>query len=58
MEEEGEDEAESCLAILRDPGPGLAGESGMTFTNEYTGNVILLVQTVDVEGGTTALREP
>lgn len=30
----------------------------MMFTNEYTGNVILLVQTVDVEGGTADLREP
>lgn len=58
MEEDGEDEAESCLAILREPGPGLAGESGMMFTNEYTGNVILLVQTVDVEGGTADLSEP
>lgn len=34
MEEEGEDEVESCIAILRDPGPGLAGESGIMFTNE------------------------
>lgn len=58
MEEDGEDEAEPCMAILRDPGPGLAGESGIMFTNEYTGNVILLVQTVDVEGGTADLREP
>lgn len=58
MEEDGEDEGESCTAILRDPGPGFAGESGMMFTNEYTGNVILLVQTVDVEGGIVDRREP
>lgn len=58
MEEDGEDEAESCIAIFSDPGPGLAGESGIMFTNEYTGNVILLVQTVDVEGATADLREP
>lgn len=57
-EEDGEDEAESCLAILRDPGPGFAGDSGIMFTNEYTGNVILFVQTVEVEGGIADLREP
>lgn len=56
--EEGEGEAESCIAILRDPGPGLAGESGIMLTNEYTGSVILLAQTVDVEWGTADLREP
>lgn len=58
MEEDGEDEAESCLAIFRDPGPGFAGESEMIFTKEYTGNVILLEQTVDVDGGTVDRSEP
>lgn len=35
-EEEDEDEArgESGSAILRDPGPGLTGVSGMTLTSE------------------------
>lgn len=59
-EEDDEDaaKAEVGIAILREPGPGLAGESGMTFTNEYTGTVNLLEQIVEVEGGTTDLREP
>lgn len=43
-------------AILREPGPGLMGESGNTLTTEYTGTVMLPEDT-----GTLAfadLREP
>lgn len=58
--EEDDDEARevSGNAILRDPGPGLAGASGMTFTNEYTGTVTLLGQTAELVVGTTDLKEP
>lgn len=34
MEDEGEVRGESGSAILRDPGPGLTGVSGITFTSE------------------------
>ena len=39
-------------AILREPGPGLTGESGSTFTREYTGTAVLLEYT-----GTAVLLE-
>ena len=38
--------------ILREPGPGLTGESGSTLTREYTGTVMLLEYT-----GTAVLLE-
>lgn len=59
-EEEDEVEArgESGNAILRDPGPGLTGVSGITLSNEYTGTVIVLDETVELEGAATDLREP
>lgn len=58
--EEDEDEArgESGSAILRDPGPGLAGVSGMTLTNEYTGTVTVLDETAELGEAPTDLREP
>lgn len=59
-EEEDEDEAreESGSAILRDPGPGLTGVSGMTLTNEYTGTVTVLEETAELEEAAPDLREP
>lgn len=59
-EEEDEDEArgESGSAILRDPGPGLTGVSGMTLTNEYTGTVIVLDETGVPEEAAPDLSEP
>lgn len=59
-EEDGKDEArgESGSAILRDPGPGLTGVSGMTLTNEYTGTVTVLDETAELEEAVTDLREP
>lgn len=33
------------IAILREPGPGLTGESANTLTREYTGTVMLLEDT-------------
>lgn len=59
-EEEDEVEArgESGKAILRDPGPGLIGVAGITLTNEYTGTVIVLDVTVELEGAATDRREP
>lgn len=56
--EEDEDEARvgSGRAILRDPGPGLAGVSGMTLTSEKTGTVTVLDET---DGEAVAdLKEP
>lgn len=57
-EEENEDEAreESGSAILRDPGPGLTGVSGMT--NENTGTVSVLEETAKLEEAATDLKEP
>ncbi len=57
-EEEGEAREESGSAILRDPGPGLAGLSGMTLTNEYTGTVTVLDETAELGEAATDLREP
>lgn len=59
-EEEVEDEArgESGSAILRDPGPGLTGASGMTLTKEYTGTVTVLDETAGLEEAATDFREP
>lgn len=59
-QEDKEDEArgESGSAILRDPGPGLTGVSGMTLTKEYTGTVIVLVETAKLEEAAADLREP
>lgn len=59
-EEEDRDEArgESGSAILRDPGPGLTGASGMTLINEYTGTVTELDETAGLEEAGTDLREP
>lgn len=58
--EEDEDEArgESGRAILRDPGPGLTGVSGMMLTKEYTGPVPVLHETAKLEEAVTDLREP
>lgn len=58
--EEEEDEAreESGSAILRDPGPGLTGVSGMTLTNEYTGTVTVLEETAELEEAAPDLRVP
>lgn len=58
--EEDEDEArgESGSAILRDPGPGLTGVSGITFTKEYTGTVTVLDETAKLEEAAVVLREP
>lgn len=48
----GEDEdkarGDSGSTILRDPGPGLTGVSGMMLTREYTGTVMVLEDTVKV----------
>lgn len=49
---------ESGSAILRDPGPGLTGVSGMTLTNEYTGTVPVLVETATPGEAPTDLKEP
>lgn len=59
-EEEDEDEAreESGSAILRDPGPGLAGVSGMTLINENTGTVTVFEGTAELEEAATDLRDP
>lgn len=59
-EEDDEDEAreESGSAILRDPGPGLTGVSGMTLVNENTGTVTVLEETAEVEEAAPDLREP
>lgn len=57
-DDEGEGRGESGSAILRDPGPGLTGVSGMTFTNEYTGNVTELDETAVLGAATTDLMEP
>lgn len=57
-EEEDEAREESGSAILRDPGPGLTGLSGMTLTNEYTGTVMALDETAGLEEAATDLREP
>lgn len=43
-------------AILREPGPGLTGESGKTLTREYTGTVMLLEDTGKL--AFADLREP
>lgn len=58
-EEEDEDEArgESGSDILREPGPGLIGVSGMTLTNEYTGTVTVLDAAAEPEEAATGLRE-
>lgn len=59
-EEDDEDEArgESGSAILRDPGPGLTGVSGMTLTKEYTGTVIVLDETGVLEEAAPDLSDP
>lgn len=59
-QEDKEEEAggESGSAILRDPGPGLTGVSGMTLTKEYTGTVMVLVETSKLEEAAADLREP
>lgn len=59
-EEGDKDEArgESGSAILRDPGPGLTGVSGMTLANEYTGAVTVLDETAKLGEAPTDLREP
>lgn len=49
---------ESGNAILRDPGPGLTGVSGKTLTREYTGTVIVLDETAELEEVAADLREP
>lgn len=49
---------ESGIAILREPGPGLTGVSGKTLTREYTGTVIVLDDTAEVEEVDADLREP
>lgn len=56
--EEEEARGESGSAILRDPGPGLTGGSGMTFTKEYTGTVTVLDDTAKLEEAAVVLREP
>lgn len=56
--EEDEARGESGSAILRDPGPGLTGVSGMTFTKEYTGTVMVLDDTAKLEEAAVVLREP
>lgn len=48
----------SGSAILRDPGPGLTGVSGIMFTNEYTGTVTVLDVTTELVEAATDLREP
>lgn len=59
QEDKGEEETcESGSAILRDPGPGLTGVSGMTLTNENTGTVTVLEETAELEEAATDLREP
>lgn len=45
----------SGSTILRDPGPGLTGVSGMT--KEYTGTVMVLDETVKVVVAGTVLPE-
>lgn len=47
---EDEDKARggSGSTILRDPGPGLTGVSGMMLTKEYTGTVMALDETAKV----------
>lgn len=57
-EEEDEARGESGRAILRDPGPGLTGVSGMTLTKEYTGTVTVLDETGKFEEAATDLRVP
>lgn len=56
--EEDEARGESGSAILRDPGPGLTGVSGMMFTKEYTGTVMVLDDTAKLEEAAVVLREP
>lgn len=60
IQEEGMGEARggSGSAILRDPGPGLTGASGITLTKEYTGTVIVLDETAGLEVAATDLRDP
>lgn len=57
-EEEDEARGESGSAILRDPGPGLTGVSGMMLTKEYTGTVTVLDETAKLEEAATDLRDP
>lgn len=51
-DKDGEDEDKarggSGSTILRDPGPGLTGVSGMMLTKEYTGTVMALDETAKV----------
>lgn len=56
-EEEDKARGESGSTILREPGPGLTGVSGMTLTKEYTGTVMVLDATVKVVVAGTVLTE-
>ena len=58
--EDDEEEArgESGSAILRDPGPDLTGVSGIMLSNEYTGKVTVLDETVELEEVAPDLIEP
>lgn len=57
-EDEDKARVESGSTILRDPGPGLAGVSGMTLTKEYTGTVMAAVEADKAVVAGTVLTEP
>ncbi len=58
VEVEEEARGESGSAILREPGPGLTGVSGMTLTKEYTGTVTVLDETAVLVEAAADFREP